>query len=277
MALYVVVRRRDDAYVWHSGAEAFQAWSDEAVGAYGVALTDAGGDLYLGDWPGAMPAGRYRAIYYQQAGAAPTNDDLLLAADEVFWNGQTISTPAQVELDSSALTDLPAVKRHLHLDGGEHDALLTDLINQVSALIERLCGRQFRLRTREERHRPLRGRFVFLRHYPVAQVHAVTRDAQAVRYRLRTGSGMLELLDRGGGDVVMNYDAGFDPLPADLVLTCHEMVAEAFARSRRDNSVRSERLGEYAVAPADAVTISESQRARLRHYQAITLGQETQT
>ena len=361
--LYAIIRRQSDSKVWSVAAGAFATWADNDIGDYDIALTDKGGDVYQGAWPSTMSAGRCRVLYYRQGGAAPATDDLLLSTADLFWDGTTTSAPEGVTLDTYALTALAKVKRYMRIDDSADDTLLTELINQVSDRIERLCYRQFKLRTYCQRERVFDRNRVLLRHYPVVTVNRIgwgRANALSVSYaaggsplratiqsnadgmqldstdsagattttnldydtypttaslaaaigavsgwsataqvnvpsvelnvvgavdaldqtawltwpdqaidasRVRFDSGVIELKQTPStADVFVAYQAGYATIPDDVELVTHELVAEAFNLGKRDTTAKTEWLGDYSFALADAVAISAAQLVRLRPY-----------
>lgn len=62
------------------------------------------------------------------------------------------------------------------------------------------------------------------------------------------------------------YKAGYETVPDDLNMICRELVAEAFNASRRDTSVSSMSLGDYAYTLADSVELTSKQESRLKRY-----------
>jgi len=72
--------------VWNGTA--FVSWADADIGDYDIPLTSLGGDLYANNFPSAITTTiEYRVLYYEQAGASPATDDLLLASEEGYWDG----------------------------------------------------------------------------------------------------------------------------------------------------------------------------------------------
>src|SRR5688572_16910915 len=90
-ALYCIIRRLSDGHVWSTVTSAFAAWADGSIADYDVALTDDGGDLYVGTFPADIAAGDYRIYYYERAGATPALTDLVLKAPIKHWNGAVLS------------------------------------------------------------------------------------------------------------------------------------------------------------------------------------------
>jgi len=226
--LYAVIRRHDDSKVWNGAAGAFDAWADQSLDDYDIALSDQDGDLYQGDWPADITAGQYRVMYYQQAGASPATSDLLLATTDAYWNGSAVVEASSVELDDDALTTLERVKRFMRIDDAAHDTLLTELINRISDRIERLCGRRFKSRTLRERIRPAGRRMVFLAQYPVTRIdrlasgRAIAMTATFTGTAIRAVIGItdngvrLTTVDSNGDET--NTDLDFDTYPTTNAL-----------------------------------------------------------
>lgn len=166
--LYAILRRLSDGYVWSTVTEAFAAWSDGSIADYDIALTDRGGDLYDGDMPAAVPAGDYEIGYYERAGGTPATTDLrLLTESPRHWDGAILSSGSSISLSAYALTSLDNQKRYQRITDSDDDTILTQLINAVSAEIERVCGVQFVARDRRERYNGAGQRKLKLKQWPV--------------------------------------------------------------------------------------------------------------
>lgn len=93
-ALYAILRRTADDFVWRTTTSAFEAWDDANVATYAITLTDRGGDEYSADIPAAVSTGMYRARYYQQlAGSPATTDDILRTGAAFVWPGGAVGVP----------------------------------------------------------------------------------------------------------------------------------------------------------------------------------------
>jgi len=177
--LYVILRRSEDATVWNQSD--FVSWSDEDIASYALPLIHRGGDIYQGDFPGEIPPGQYRILYYQRAGESPATDDLLLCTRSFHWQ---IAEPGEEEepvaVSADALTSVEAVARYLRLTNltTDQEALLASLVNQVSARIERICGRRFHARDWVDRCARASGGSVLLRCFPVLSIERITAGSQ---------------------------------------------------------------------------------------------------
>jgi hypothetical protein len=126
--LYAVLRRSNDDYVWNGSA--LVAWVNGDMANYDVPLTDYSGDVYSADMPSGLPAGNYRAVYYERAGATPAITDLLLKSETFRWNGTVVTTP---DPGSAAwyYSDQAGVERLL---GTANLAIVSNLENDDEAL-----------------------------------------------------------------------------------------------------------------------------------------------
>jgi hypothetical protein len=189
-ALYVVIRRKSDGYAWNGAA--FEAWSDANVGTYDIALTDAGGDLYYADFPAGIASGDYRIVYYIRAGASPATTDEPLKTQVRHWDGSALTQDeSEITLSAYALTTLETVKRRLEIDDTDSDTVLTEIINQVSAQIEAITGRQFKARDRRDWLNGANQREIRLPHFPVQHVSRIAFGvANALSVTFAAGSNI---------------------------------------------------------------------------------------
>jgi len=114
--LYAIIRCRTDGKVWSTVAGAWATWADGSIADYDVTMTSRGGDLWTGDLPSGIAAGvKYRAIYYEQAGASPATGDYVLGhADATV--GATVDAGAD-----TATYDLSTDIGKLRLEIGDTD------------------------------------------------------------------------------------------------------------------------------------------------------------
>ncbi len=86
--LYAVVRN-GAGEVWYVGGQVFESWgtAGRAANDYDISLTDKGGNRYVGNFDGNIPAGRYSVQVFLQAGANPADSDNLVGGDEIVWSG----------------------------------------------------------------------------------------------------------------------------------------------------------------------------------------------
>ncbi len=143
---YAIIRRQSDNYVWNGAT--FAAWSDGSIGTYDLVMASVGGDLYSVDFPDDIDPGNYIVMYYEALSyGTPAITDLHFPLDDYFhWTGQALESESSVDISDYALTTLEGVKRHMRITTSGEDTLLTELINQVSLKIERICGCRFKAR-----------------------------------------------------------------------------------------------------------------------------------
>ena len=86
--LYAVIRN-GAGEVWYSSGQVFESWGtgSRTANDYDISLTDKGGNRYVGDFGGNIPAGRYSVQAFLQAGANPADSDSLVGSDELVWSG----------------------------------------------------------------------------------------------------------------------------------------------------------------------------------------------
>ena len=86
--LYAVVRDKA-GNVWYVGGQVFESWGTGGRDAedYCLSLVDKSGSLYVGDFDGNIPPGRYCIQIFLQAGTNPEDGDNLVESREYIWSG----------------------------------------------------------------------------------------------------------------------------------------------------------------------------------------------
>lgn len=86
--LYAIIRT-PAGQVWHPAGQAFEDWGagGHAIDDYDLALTDKSGNRYVGDFDADIPAGCYCIQVFRQAGASPTDGDVLVYSRDICWTG----------------------------------------------------------------------------------------------------------------------------------------------------------------------------------------------
>jgi hypothetical protein len=232
-ALYVVARLVSDGTAWSVTNAALETYSAASLADYAIDLTDDGGDLYVGDLPAALPAGDYRLFYYERAGASPAASDLILKSPVRHWDGAALSDAGDVVLSAYALTTLESVKRRLEIDDTSADTVLTEIINGVSAEIERVTGVKFKARDYRQWLNGNNQREICLPHYPVQHLTRVAWGAANALSVAYNGSGIRasatvykdpESGDAGGLRLVSVSTAGV-PTATDLSFATYRSVS----------------------------------------------------
>jgi hypothetical protein len=92
-ALYAILRRSADGYIYDVGDAAFEAigtWNDARVGECDIAMTDKGGGFYTVAFP-TVVASNYVTIVFLQAGGSPATTDAILGSMSIGEAGRTIT------------------------------------------------------------------------------------------------------------------------------------------------------------------------------------------
>lgn len=187
--LYVIVRRISDYKVWDTVATDWATWADGDIANYDVTLTDRGGDFYSGDFPTDIASGtRVLTMYYHRAGGAPAITDSLLLTVDTNWNGASLTSSSTVTLSASALTSLASVKRYMNISVSTYDTILTELINQISARIERITGRKFAAANYNEWVNPAGEDWITVRNWPIINVGRVRYSSETAISATYSGS-----------------------------------------------------------------------------------------
>jgi hypothetical protein len=174
LTLYAIIRRLPAFSAFDTVAGEFVTWNDANIGDYDIPLTDAGGDVHKGDMPAGIAAGtRLLILYYQQAGGAPATSDALLLSLECTYNGSSLVSASEIALSDCALTSLESAKRFMGITTSANDTLLTELINAVSARVEREVGRKLCAADHNEWVNPQGEREFTVRHWPVSRARRV--------------------------------------------------------------------------------------------------------
>lgn len=164
---------------------------------------------------------------------------------------------------SMNLIKLDRAKDVLGIPAGDtsQDGMLGRQIASVSAAINTYCDRIFVRQGYRDTFRSVYswcgyGRALMLRRNPICvdeedvPIVIVTEDNLAhTDFEVDIGTGALYRLDTYGAPhgwgaslVVVEYDAGFDPIPDDVQAACTEWVAARWSARGRDPTVRSQTI-----------------------------------
>jgi hypothetical protein len=186
----------------------------------------------------------------------------------------SVVTPA----DSLALVTLDQAKDALGIPSADtsHDTALTAQIAQVSTAINNYCDRIFVVQGYRDQLRfacnSLRwGEPLVTRQFPIGvaggvPVVAITQDGIAIDptlFEVYPETGRLYLLDAGGigswtgSTIVVDYDAGFDPIPDDVQGAALEWLTGRWAARGRDPMLRSETIPDVIAQSYDTAAASE--------------------
>jgi hypothetical protein len=180
-------------------------------------------------------------------------------------------------------TTLPLVRAYLGLEPSqvEEDGFLGILVNEANAWILGELGRDIAendyVETRNGNGTPI----LLLEQYPVSAVTSVTLDGEEIPERVDTGDGGWVLIDappgvlaldggywtKGIQNVVIEYTAGYDPIPPDIQGAATEYAAQRY-RARDRVGLMSRSVGGESVSyqtltlPASISSVVERYRRR---------------
>lgn len=202
----------------------------------------------------------------------------------------TITVPAV----STRLTTLASVKAGLGLIGGTDDAVLSDLIDRVSATIATHCNRVLAKETVTETFRLTSPAWeLMLNRWPVTSVMGVTVagvDIDAVGYELDRSflyrlSGSETRCQWPSGKIVVSYQAGYilpgdngRTLPPDIEEACIRLVRAAWFARNRDPALKSEEAHDVMAATywlpgsGDTASVPPDASGLLSPYRQPTIG-----
>lgn len=167
--VYSIIRRESDNKVYNPITEAFETWDDADVADYAIEMTYQGGDVYAADHPDIATSTNYVYITYLQAGATPATTDLVLNAFTGTWDTTTTS---ETPVSAYALAGLSETKAELGVTTSEDDSVISQLINEASAIFEALTERKIAARDYIEFQRT-RGHLVLTHQYPLIWVKRI--------------------------------------------------------------------------------------------------------
>lgn len=175
------------------------------------------------------------------------------------------------------LTTLDAVKRWLGLSTNDSDPLLADLVTQISAFVESTLQRTVLTATHVETYRGTGGSRFQLRNWPVQSVTSIAWAGTAIDTQadpVGTAAGICT----DGRSVILigsrmpynqpvqvTYVAGYDAVPADLMLAVTELVGEAYT-SRTHIGETSHSSGGQTTVAFSREAMHQAVLARLQNY-----------
>ena len=169
-----------------------------------------------------------------------------------------------VPAESYALVTIDQAKEALGiaLDDMSQDAALAAQIDAVSHAINRYCDRIFVVQTYRDQLRAVRswlrpGEPLATAQMPIAEAEGValitvTEDGgelDPLNYEIDSDRGLVYRLDSSGfviawtgSTAVLDYTAGFDPIPPDVQGACLEWLSARYHAVGRDPALRSETI-----------------------------------
>jgi len=174
-----------------------------------------------------------------------------------------------MSLVSYALISLADLKEALSITGTSDDALLTNIINRATDIIERYCnGRRFASTTyTNEEYDGTGTNYINLKHYPITSLTAYEKntgslgnpnwealESDYITYLGDEGQVYYELgpFERGVKNYRFSYVAGYSTIPNDLQQACITLCSY-LKNVTKGTGLRSESLGEYSYTKEEDV------------------------
>jgi hypothetical protein len=133
------------------------------------------------------------------------------------------------------LVTLEDVKERLGIAPSDltSDKFLQSQIDYYSAVIETYCERSFERATVTETWEKLKDTgqvftetVFWVRHYPIITINSVSvNDALVTEYQQVQSDRIFYSYFRGADKIEINFDGGYDPIPAEVSMVCEELVA----------------------------------------------------
>jgi hypothetical protein len=154
------------------------------------------------------------------------------------------------------LITLDQAKIVLGIDAADttHDAEITLMIASISAGISTYCDRLFVVQTYRDQYRNASADKLRARQYPIAlatggdpELFTVTIDGAVItpdQYDLDVTNGWLYPIAGwwSGVLIVLDYKAGYNPIPADVQAAANEWLTMRWAAKGYDPTLRSEEI-----------------------------------
>lgn len=175
----------------------------------------------------------------------------------------------------AALTSIQSVKVVAGITGSEMDSLVSVMIQRASAAVENFCQRTLLATTHTEIHNGHGGASMLLREWPVKAVSSVSVDGQAIPAAASFDGAGWRLAGRevvlagyrfhaGRGNVVIEYEAGYDTVPDDIEHAVIETVQLALKR-REHIDVSSKALAGETISYITAELTPSAKQILLSH------------
>lgn len=188
--------------------------------------------------------------------------------------------------DESVVSD---VKRYMQVTGDDDNQMIEDIIDSVQSIVETYVGWEiFRgIKDYSEYHHGGGNKKVVLRRWPVVSITNLWDDLERLwgddtkirtdDYAVDTISGIIELdgdliFATGNLNVRVDYKAGYDKLPFEIMQVRREETARVYHRAKQGgDGISSERQGPYSVNYED-MALSKRSMLILGNYRSRELG-----
>lgn len=145
-----------------------------------------------------------------------------------------------------------------------YDGFLTEQITVISEAIEKYCGRKFSSATYtqtiyKDQFENKNDKTIYLLHYPLKTINTIKLDnVNITGYRIEYDYSRITKIDgfiNDGEELVINYTAGYDVIPAPIRQTVFSLVEEKYNKKKAGIPVN---FGNDVQSIAIAGTISIS-------------------
>lgn len=139
-----------------------------------------------------------------------------------------------------------------------NEALMTSLINSVSAEIETICNRKFNLDTYDQTY-DMDGRNINLKQSPIVSITSIEYGSpfnpsertalETDQYFTHNDEGIISLLlrfNRAEQWVNVVYSAGYATIPDDITAICVKYVVSGFNSTSVNTNIKKEKIGDYS-------------------------------
>ena len=112
------------------------------------------------------------------------------------------------------------------------DTVIASAMKATIAIAENYCKRKFERKLEVEMFPHFRGTAVSLQRYPILHVDAVRDNehkSRVMKYQIDSAAGLIEFHGQTEAEyLVVEYDAGYDPLPDDLEIAFWAIFDEVY-------------------------------------------------
>lgn len=164
------------------------------------------------------------------------------------------------DLSARSIMSLASAKTHLNMTSSKDDEEIRNMIEAVTATIERHRGEAVvRQEVVEDNVMGNRNRFALLKH-PVIEVTEILdargNSQDVTKWKLDKQNGILVRYDGAGlqGDVTITYTAGYAEIPANYILAAKIILAHLWSTQRIQNIGQQVSLGTRARPEEQVMT-----------------------
>lgn len=196
---------------------------------------------------------------------------------------------------SYALTTLSRAKQFMEISGNDDNDLITNIINNATAYIEKYCDRRFKQTSYTNQYYDGTGtQLLLLKQYPVNTDETFTLEERTGMesdasfdaidssfYHIKDGNGIVQLVGTRKfreypKHYRVTYTAGYDynntdtylsdTAASDVELACWKLVTSIYKERRQSQNVASESIGDYNITFARETSEDAFLRSVLENY-----------